>query len=144
KRYSITVMFDNKGNPLEYYFDINIKNITQKGNARTVDLYLDVLALPSGEYELVDEDDLMFALESEQITKKQFHEAYMIAHQIMAELENDFKGFQKKIMYCFNKINAKAQKNHQKPQNKTNIEKSKQIKPKQYNQTKNHQQQKKN
>ncbi|GAB5815621.1 hypothetical protein JMUB7533_26540 [Staphylococcus aureus] len=39
------------------------------------------------EYELVDEDDLMFALESEQITKKQFHEAYMIAHQIMAELE---------------------------------------------------------
>ena len=46
------------------------------------------------------------------------------------------KGFQKKIMYCFNKINAKAQKNHQKPQNKTNIEKSKQIKPKQYNQTK--------
>lgn len=35
-------------------------------------------------------------------------------------------------------------KNHQKPQNKTNIEKSKQIKPKQYNQTKNHQQQKKN
>ena len=144
KRYSITVMFDNKGNPLEYYFDINIKNITQKGNARTVDLCLDVLALPSGEYELVDEDDLMFALESEQITKKQFHEAYMIAHQIMSELENDFKGFQKKIMYCFNKINAKAQKNHQKPQNKTNIEKSKQIKPKQYNQTKNHQQQKKN
>lgn len=41
------------------------------------------------------------------------------------------------------KFNAKAQKNHQKPQNKTNFEKSKQIKPKQYNQTKNHQQQKK-
>ena len=34
----MTVMFDNKGNPLEYYFDINIKNITQKGNARTIDL----------------------------------------------------------------------------------------------------------
>ena len=31
KRYSITAMFDDKGNPLEYYFDINIKNITQKG-----------------------------------------------------------------------------------------------------------------
>ena len=30
KRYSITVMFDDKGNPLEYYFDINIKNITQR------------------------------------------------------------------------------------------------------------------
>ena len=30
KRYSITAMFDDKGNPLEYYFDINIKNITQR------------------------------------------------------------------------------------------------------------------
>ena len=43
KRYSITAMFDDKGNPLEYYFDINIKNFTQKGNARTLDLFLDVL-----------------------------------------------------------------------------------------------------
>ena len=34
------------------------------------------------------------------------------------------KGFQKKIMYCFNKINAKAQKIIKKPQNKTNIEKA--------------------
>lgn len=30
KRYSITVMFDNKGNPLEYYFDINIKKYNAK------------------------------------------------------------------------------------------------------------------
>ena len=30
KRYSITVMFDNKGNPLEYYFDINIRTLLKK------------------------------------------------------------------------------------------------------------------
>ena len=42
---------------------ISIKNITQKGNARTLDLFLDVLVLPStGEYELVDENDLKLAL----------------------------------------------------------------------------------
>ena len=52
KRYSMTVMFDNKGNPLEYYFDINIKNITQKGHRFVLD------AFPNG-YELVDEDDLV-------------------------------------------------------------------------------------
>ena len=62
-------MFDDKGNPLEYYFDINIKNITQKGNARTLDLCLDVLVLPDGSYELVDEDDLLFALQNEQISQ---------------------------------------------------------------------------
>lgn len=30
KRYSMTVMFDDKGQPLQYYFDINLKNIIQK------------------------------------------------------------------------------------------------------------------
>ena len=47
KRYSMTVMFNDKGQPLQYYFDINLKNITQKGKARTLDLCLDVLALPN-------------------------------------------------------------------------------------------------
>ena len=122
KRYSITVMFDDKGHPLEYYFDINIKNITQKGNARTLDLCLDVLVLPSGEYELVDEDDLMFALQNKQISKKQYHEAYIIAHQLMIEIEENFSDVQEKVMRCYHKINHKAQKNKQKrpfkPRNK--------------------------
>ncbi|PHK50425.1 DUF402 domain-containing protein [Staphylococcus edaphicus] len=108
KRYSITVMLDDKGNPLEYYFDINIKNVTQKGNARTIDLCLDVLALPNGEYELVDQDDLERALESGQITRKQYHEAYVIAHQLMIKIDADFQSMQDKIMYCFYKIKQKA------------------------------------
>ena len=116
KRYSITVMFDNKGNPLEYYFDINIKNITQKGNARTIDLCLDVLVLPNGEYELVDEDDLMYALQNKQISKKQYHEAYIIAHQLMIEIEDNFSEIQDKVMRCYHKINHKAQKmKHKRP-----------------------------
>ncbi len=107
KRYSITVMLDEQGSPLEYYFDINIKNITQKGKARTVDLCLDVIVLPNGKYELVDEDDLLRALESKQISKKQYHEAYIIAHQLMMKIDNDFPGMQDNIMYCYNKIKRK-------------------------------------
>ena len=107
KRYSITVMLDEKGNPLEYYFDINIKNITQKGKARTVDLCLDVIVLPNGEYELVDEDDLLRALETKQISKKQYHEAYIIAHQLMMKIDHDFASMQENIMYCYNKIKHK-------------------------------------
>ncbi|BAE05531.1 MAG: DUF402 domain-containing protein [Staphylococcus haemolyticus] len=111
KRYSITAMFDDKGNPLEYYFDINIKNITQKGNARTLDLFLDVLVLPStGEYELVDENDLKLALKNEQITKKQYHEAYMIAHQVMIEINENFDDVNNRIMYCYNKMVGKLKK----------------------------------
>ncbi|MCH4394053.1 DUF402 domain-containing protein [Staphylococcus haemolyticus] len=111
KRYSITAMFDDKGNPLEYYFDINIKNITQKGNARTLDLFLDVLVLPSTrEYELVDENDLKLALKNEQITKKQYHEAYMIAHQLMIEINENFDDVNNRIMYCYNKMVGKLKK----------------------------------
>ena len=120
KRYSITAMFDDKGQPLEYYFDINIKNITQKGNARTLDLFLDVLVLPTGKYELVDEDDLMNALVNEQITKRQYHEAYMIAHQLMIEINDNFDELERRIMHCYRKMNQKKHKakrhHHQAPQ----------------------------
>ena len=107
KRYSITVMMDDQGNPLEYYFDINIKNITQRGHARTLDLFLDVLVLPNGEYELVDEDDLLRALNDAEITNKQYHEAYVIAHQLMIKIDADFPAMQDKTMYCFHKIKQK-------------------------------------
>ncbi|MDS3865182.1 DUF402 domain-containing protein [Staphylococcus hominis] len=111
KRYSITAMFDDKGNPLEYYFDINIKNITQKGNARTLDLFLDVLVLPStGEYELVDEHDLELALKNGQITKKQYHEAYIVAHQLMIEIEDNFAEIHHRIMHCYKKMIGKLNK----------------------------------
>lgn len=110
KRYSITVMFNDKGEPLQYYFDINLKNITQKGRARTVDLCLDVLVLPNGKYELVDQDDLERALKSKQITRKQYHEAYVIAHQLMIQIDEDFESIHDKAMYCYSKINRKYHK----------------------------------
>lgn len=110
KRYSITAMFDDQGRPLQYYFDVNLKNITQKGKARTLDLCLDILVLPNGQYELVDEDDLKRALKTKQITQKQYHEAYIIAHQLMIKINEDFKNIQDKVMYCYKKINRKESK----------------------------------
>ena len=137
KRYSITVMLDDNGNPLEYYFDINIKNVTQKGNARTIDLCLDVLALPSGAYELVDEDDLLRALNQGQITKKQYHEAYIIAHQLMIKIDTDFTTMQDKIMYCFHKIKQKANSQKQSSFNKQKFKgKKHRDKDSVYNETK--------
>ncbi|KRG09221.1 DUF402 domain-containing protein [Staphylococcus sp. NAM3COL9] len=137
KRYSITVMLDDKGNPLEYYFDINIKNVTQKGNARTIDLCLDVLVLPNGEYELVDEDDLQRALDQGQITKKQYHEAYIIAHQLMIKIEDDFSTMKDKIMYCYYKIKQKSKNQnlplHGKTKHNEQKHKHKQNKHKPYN-----------
>lgn len=55
-------MYDATDAPLQYYFDINEENILELGQARTHDLYLDVLVLPDGRYELVDEEDAKRAL----------------------------------------------------------------------------------
>ena len=63
-------MYDKQNKPVQYYFDVNLRNITQLGNARTLDLCLDVLVIPkSGEYELVDEDDLERMLKEKKISK---------------------------------------------------------------------------
>ena len=79
---------------------------------------MDVLALPNGEYELVDEDDLLRALNQGQITKKQYHEAYIIAHQLMIKIDTDFTTMQNKIMYCFHKIKQKSKSQKQSSFNK--------------------------
>ena len=78
--------------------------------------------LPNGEYELVDEDDLQRALDQGQITRKQYHEAYVIAHQLMIKIDEDFKTMQDKIMYCYHKIKhkPKAKKPHKHPKHKKN------------------------
>ena len=114
KPYSITVMYNKQNQPVQYYFDVNLRNITQLGNARTLDLCLDVLVIPkTGEYELVDEDDLERMLKENKISKAQFHKAYVTAHEIMFKLETDFKGIEKKIRYCFHEI-MNANKNSNK------------------------------
>ena len=64
------------------------------------------------EYELVDEDDLMYALQNKQISKKQYHEAYIIAHQLMIEIEENFSEVQDKVMHCYNKIYHKSKINN--------------------------------
>lgn len=71
---------------------------------------MDVLVLPDGKYELVDQDDLERALKSKQITRKQYHEAYVIAHQLMIQIDEDFESIHDKAMYCYKKINHKYHK----------------------------------
>ena len=39
----------------------------------------------------------MFALQNKQISKKQYHEAYIIAHQLMIEIEENFSDVRKRL-----------------------------------------------
>lgn len=93
-------MYDAQDKPLQYYFDINEENIVEIGEARTHDLYLDVLVLPDGRYELVDEADVKRALKKQVITQAQYDFAYKTAQEVMDEVKDNFSYFEQLASKC--------------------------------------------
>ena len=90
KNWSVTAMFDDRSNIIQWYFDITKQNsIDENGQPFYDDLYLDVVVLPSGEVVLFDEDELKEALESGDITQKEFDLAYSEANKIMEGMAKD-------------------------------------------------------
>ncbi|MCE4955940.1 DUF402 domain-containing protein [Macrococcoides caseolyticum] len=104
RHYSMTVMYNRDDEPIQYYIDINALNIIEPGQARTHDLYLDVLVLPDGRYELVDEQDAKRALNKKEITKHQYDFAYETAHKVMDYVKTNFSEIRKLAEYCKEKI----------------------------------------
>jgi predicted RNA-binding protein associated with RNAse of E/G family len=90
ENWSVTTMFDDKDNIIQWYFDITRQNsIDENGQPFYDDLYLDVVVLPSGEMVLFDEDELLEALESEDITQSDFELAHREAKKIMDGMAKD-------------------------------------------------------
>ena len=84
--YVITIMYDDKGNLIEWYFDIS-KNIgLENGIPYEDDLYLDMIITPDGKEIVIDEDELLSAKESGDITQDDVIKAY----EILKELENKY------------------------------------------------------
>lgn len=104
REYSITVMYNEKWEKLQYYFDVNTKHYLELGNARRKDIYLDVLALPDGKYELVDEKDIHRALKNKKITEEDKDKAYNVAHHIMSEIDKNFSQFETLADYCLKTV----------------------------------------
>ena len=96
-KYSITIMYDKDWRPLQYYIDINYRHILEPGRARREDLYLDVLVLPNGNYELVDKDDLRHALAKGKVNREQHDFAFQTANEVIDMIDNNFHKF---IAFC--------------------------------------------
>lgn len=90
KNYCITTMFDDKGEIVQWYFDvIKAQGVTNRGVAYFDDLFLDVVVLPHGEIILLDEDELQEALTKNEITQMEYDMAYEEANRIMETLASD-------------------------------------------------------
>ena len=85
-KYAITIMFDDKGNLIEWYFDIAKNTGLENGIPYEDDLYLDMIITPSGKMIVIDEDELISAYNNSIITKDDFDGAY----KTLEELKNKY------------------------------------------------------
>lgn len=86
--YSLIAMFNDKKEPVEWYFDICKGNkLNDKGIPYFDDLYLDVVVLPPYEVFTLDEDELEEALEAKEITKKDYDFAYTEMNKLLEDIK---------------------------------------------------------
>lgn len=97
KNIALSVAMDEKDQVIQWYFDIARDTLlTEKGVPYIEDLYLDVILYPSGEIELLDEDELQEALEKNDITKEEYDFAYKVSNELVKQIEgktSELKGF---------------------------------------------------
>jgi predicted RNA-binding protein associated with RNAse of E/G family len=88
KQYSLTVMIDSNNEIMQWYFDI-VKTIqlTDEGVPVIVDLYLDLVVLPNGEHYILDEDELITALEEGEINKNDYKLAIETLENLRLSIE---------------------------------------------------------
>lgn len=74
--YAITIMFDDKNNLIEWYFDISKEVGIEDGIPYEDDLYLDMVLAPDGRIFILDEDELQDALNKKEILQADVDLAY--------------------------------------------------------------------
>jgi predicted RNA-binding protein associated with RNAse of E/G family len=88
KNHSMTAMFNDKGEVIQWYFDIARKaSLSSEGIPYFDDLFLDVVVLPNMEYFLLDEDELQEALEHQVIQVDEYNLAKREAEKIMESIK---------------------------------------------------------
>ena len=82
----LTVMFDDKGNFVQYYFDVTRKNVIDGKDSYFEDLFLDVIIQENHEIGVLDENELKLALDEKVITKEEFDFAHKIKDEIIENI----------------------------------------------------------
>lgn len=76
KKYSVTTMFDDKGEIVQWYIDICYKIGIEDNIPWMDDLYLDIVVFPTREVVLLDEDELDVALSTGVINQQMYNLAW--------------------------------------------------------------------
>ena len=106
ENWCLTAMFDETGATVQYYFDITQDNILDGCNSRFTDLYLDIVCLPDGRTELIDQPDLDQALADGLITQEQYDLAKRTAQTLQPLIESDFPRLSAFLQTLYSELNA--------------------------------------
>lgn len=114
KLYNARVFLDNELNTISYYFDISLGNGLENGRPYYDDLYLDIVcgADTDNNIRVLDEDELLEALERGAITKKEFDLAHSVCTKLLEEIKNNRNPFinmnKKQIIKQMNKMDGRV------------------------------------
>lgn len=106
-KYSITIMYDDKGNLIEWYFDIAKKVGIENGIPFEDDLYLDLIITPNGEKIIIDEDELLEAKENGFITQDDVDNAYRTLRKLENQYVNNINNLKQLTNYLLNEFKPK-------------------------------------
>ena len=84
-KFALTVMFDDSGALIEWYFDIAKAVGTENGIPFEDDLYLDLVIMPDGEAIVLDEDELLSAREEGLISQEDVDGAYSTLQELKSK-----------------------------------------------------------
>ena len=100
----LTAMLDPNGSLYQYYFDITLENRIAGSLSEFDDLFLDVVALPDGRCELLDQNELDEAFASGLITQLQYDMAHSQADMLISALPRRMGDLHAFCMQLFKKL----------------------------------------
>ena len=90
EHYAVTIMFDNNDNLIQWYFDIAKEIGIENNIPYEDDLYVDIVITPNGRKEILDEEELMDALNKNEITQNDVELVYETVKLIEDKFVNNF------------------------------------------------------
>ena len=110
KSYTITAMFDENLDLIEFYIDMIDKiGMTEEGIPYMHDLFLDVVITCDREVYILDQDELYNALKNKEITSKQYDLANKTSKEVISYYSN-VKNFDDLKEYCENYLRKMLKK----------------------------------
>ena len=103
-------MYDDKGNLIEWYFDISKKVGIENGIPFEDDLYLDMIITPTGEKIIIDEDELLGARDDGLITQEDVDSAYSTLKELEEKYASNIDELKNLTNSLLNKFKANNQR----------------------------------